>query len=113
VTMLHKKRRRLIDAETKNGLFENGSLKNHPNPFNTSTMIHYMVERESRISLVIVNTNGSQLKTLVSGKRAAGIYSVRWDGRDNRGKQLPEGIYVARFVVDSGKITEIKILLLK
>jgi flagellar hook assembly protein FlgD len=36
------------------------------------------------------------VRTLASGHQRAGSYSVSWDARDSRGKQVPYGVYFYR-----------------
>jgi hypothetical protein len=87
-------------------------LQNTPNPFNPATQITYRIaNRESRISkenprfafrasalvnLSIYNTQGKRVRTLVQGEQAPGLHRVIWDGRDERDKVLPSGVYVCR-----------------
>ena len=40
------------------------------------------------------------MRTLVSGARAPGFYEVTWDGRDERGRALPAGVYLYRLSAD-------------
>jgi len=52
------------------------------------------------------------IKTLVSGHRQKGIYSIVWDGSNENGNQLSSGIYFTRLVVGQTEITS-KLVLLK
>jgi flagellar hook assembly protein FlgD len=40
------------------------------------------------------------VKTIVGEQKAAGEYSVRWDGSDNDGDLLPSGLYLYRIETD-------------
>ena len=51
-------------------------LYNYPNPFNTSTTIHFALPFESDVSLKVYNSLGQELQTLVSRKYLPGSYSV-------------------------------------
>ena len=57
--------------------------QNHPNPFNSETVIEYGLPQSGEIQLVIYDVSGQRVATLVSGSRAAGTYALRWDGRDD------------------------------
>ena len=47
----------------------------------------------------IFNTIGQEARSLVNGKKEAGYYEIKWDGRDNFGNMLPSGIYLAHLQV--------------
>jgi hypothetical protein len=48
-------------------------------------------------SLELYNVTGQRVRTLASGARAAGSYTLDWDGRGEDGRVLPGGVYFARF----------------
>jgi hypothetical protein len=47
--------------------------------------------------LVIFDAAGRAVRRLESGLRAAGARSVRWDGRDDNGREVPPGLYLIRY----------------
>ncbi len=75
---------RLFDAGTRIGL-----QPNHPNPFNSETVIRFDVIERARATLRIRDMNGRVLSTLFDGEAAPGSYTVRFDAGD-----LPSGLYV-------------------
>jgi len=70
--------------------------QNFPNPFNPETMIEYQVQQSSQVELAIYNLLGQKVRTLVAEDQAAGVYEVRWDGRDDQGAPVTSGVYVYR-----------------
>jgi len=70
----------------------------YPNPFNPATQIGYGVPVDGQVEIAIYNVVGQKIRTLVDGKRHAGRYVVRWDGRDDSGRVVPGGIYVCKMV---------------
>jgi Ca-activated chloride channel homolog len=70
--------------------------QNHPNPFNSGTIIRFDVPQSEAIRLVVYNLNGQPVATLATGVHAAGSYTVHWDGRDDAGRQLASGTYLYR-----------------
>jgi len=74
---------------------------NYPNPFNPSTTIQYQIPKRSKVALRIYNIMGQEIRTLVSGYESAGLKSVIWDGRDNKGNKVTSGIYLYRIQVDN------------
>ena len=77
---------------------EFGLSPNYPNPFNPSTEIVFQLPRASRVELVVYNQVGQKIRTLVDGRKRAGRYAVKWDGRDDQGRVVPGGIYVCKMV---------------
>jgi hypothetical protein len=56
-----------------------------PNPASHSTTIRYAIPDERDTRLAIFAVDGSRVRLLREGSRAAGSYSEIWDGRDARG----------------------------
>ncbi|MCK4322099.1 DNRLRE domain-containing protein [candidate division WOR-3 bacterium] len=83
--------------EQDNGNYRTGCLllRTYPNPFVKSIAIDYLLTgRESALTtLKVYNILGQYIRTLIKEKQKAGRYTVRWDGKDNTGRQLSNGIY--------------------
>ncbi len=73
--------------------------QNYPNPFNPETRIRFDLTKPGKVELAIYDLTGRQVRLLLSESRAAGTYSVTWDGRDDQGKLVPSGIYFYRLKV--------------
>lgn len=84
--------------------------QNFPNPFNPSTEIWYDLPIQRRVTLSIYNMLGQKVRTLVNEIKAAGSYSVKWDGTNEEGKSLSSGLYFYRF--DTGIVSGIKKMIL-
>jgi|GEM_PF-1286258 len=67
--------------------------QNYPNPFNPSTEIRYQLPEDGYVNLRIYNIAGQAVRTLVDSDWPASVYTVTWDGRDDRGQQVSSGIY--------------------
>jgi len=66
---------------------------NYPDPFQTSTKIEYILQSPTFVKLRIFDLTGQLVRTLVSSKKEAGIYTIIFDGKDNNGNELSQGIY--------------------
>jgi hypothetical protein len=70
--------------------------QNFPNPFNPQTAIHYELRKAQVVTLVIYNTLGQQVCTLVDDCQSAGSHTVTWDGTSSGGTQVSSGVYFYR-----------------
>ena len=82
---------------------------NYPNPFNSSTQIPYRVSAPGPVRLVIYNTLGQPVRTLVDAVQAADAYQVPWDGCDHRGARVANGVYLYR--LQAGEISRVRKML--
>jgi hypothetical protein len=79
-------------------------IGNYPNPFNPDTVISYSLSTNRNASLVVYNTLGQKVRTIVDGPQIAGIYAVKWDGRDEMGRRVSSGVYYYR--LEAGKFIQ-------
>ncbi|MCE5250198.1 Ig-like domain-containing protein [bacterium] len=75
-----------------------GLSQNFPNPFNMSTTIAYSVDKPGNVRIVIYNTLGQLVRTLVDDSREAGRYSAIWNGTDDAGIEVTTGVYFVRMI---------------
>ena len=93
-------------------LIEHTLYQNYPNPFKDFTTFSYHLSKRSNVTLCILDFNGKQIKTLVNTNQNAGNYSVDWDGKDQFGFKLVNGIYFYRLITDNDTQSK-KMLILK
>ena len=67
--------------------------QNYPNPFNPETRIDFEIPKTEKVKLVIYNTLGKEVKTLLDDELQAGKYSTTWNGKDDRNNKVSSGIY--------------------
>ena len=84
--------------------------QNYPNPFNPETTISYDVAKTGTVRLSVYALTGQLVRTLVDGGRAAGRYSVMWDGTDNAGRDVASGVYLCR--IAAGEYRAVRKMLL-
>lgn len=85
---------------------------NYPNPFNPNTTITFSIPEEGAVSLTVYDINGRLVRTLVSRILSAGIYSEKWDGRDDSGRPVSSGVYLSR-LTQGGHSAMSKMMLMK
>ncbi len=70
--------------------------------------LHYDLATDAtRVVVNIMDSEGSLVRTLEVGSQSGGKQTVRWDGKDNKGKPLSAGIYtfeVNAFDVNGNKV---------
>lgn len=84
----------------------------YPNPFNTSTELVYKLAQAGEPVLRIYNLKGQLLRSYKPGTCATGEYTWEFDGRDEKGYSLNNGIYLIKLSLGDQEITR-KITLLK
>jgi flagellar hook assembly protein FlgD len=73
-------------------------LQNFPNPFNPETWIPYELVQDANVTIRIHNAKGQLIRTFSVGEQKAGLYvskdkATYWDGRDNFGEKVANGVY--------------------
>jgi len=71
-------------------------LANYPNPFSQITTISYSIPEIALVTLKIIGILGTFNKEIVSEKKSAGMYEVKFDA-----SLLPEGIYFCQLYVNN------------
>lgn len=94
--------------ESDSGLPEVVELnQNYPNPFNPTTVIHYGVPKQSKVTLEVYDILGRRVMTLLNSElKAPGRYNVQF----NAG-HLSSGIYIYRLVVGNKSLTKRMVLI--
>jgi hypothetical protein len=75
--------------------------QNYPNPFNPSTTISYTVDKPSHIELVVTNSIGQAVSTLVNRVQQSGNYTINFDASG-----LSSGIYTYWLRVDGLQLSK-------
>ena len=69
----------------------------YPNPFYLASVIEFGIESNETITLQIFDINGRLVRTLIlSELYSPGVHTILWDGKNNEGETLPQGIYIAK-----------------
>jgi hypothetical protein len=84
--------------------------QNYPNPFNPTTAISFQLSAISVVTLTVCDVLGREVKTLVQGVGQPGVYSVQWDGKNERGDAVSSGVYL--YQLRSGNFVMAKKMLL-
>lgn len=72
------------------------ALSCRPNPFNPLTTIRFDLATAGAVRLAVFDVCGRRVRTLLDGSLAPGSHAVDWDGRDEDGRDMGSGVYLAR-----------------
>ena len=86
--------------------------QNHPNPFNSQTVLRFSLPRAAEVELAVYNLAGQRVARLAGGHLEAGVHTVRWDGRAETGRGLASGVYACRLRTEDRTLSR-KLLLLR
>jgi len=84
----------------------NTSLRSFPNPFLTESLIAFVLPEAATVHLSIVTPDGREVIRLLEEPLTAGRHEVVWDGRNDRGREMPEGVYFCTLKAGSFEITQ-------
>ena len=82
-------------------------LDSYPNPFNARTVIGFELDRRQPVSLRVHNLTGQRVATLTERVYPKGTFAVSWDGRDDRGREVASGVYLARLRLDERALSHL------
>jgi len=68
----------------------------YPNPFNAQTVIEYTLPEAAPVRLEIYNIAGQVVRHLINEAQTPGYKQIRWDGRDDAGREVSTGVYLYR-----------------
>lgn len=84
-----------------------GLSQNYPNPFNSITVLRYSLPTKSKVELIVINSIGEEIVTLLQDTKEAGNYEVIWNAEG-----LPSGVYFYRLQASNYTETR-KMILMK
>jgi|GEM_PF-3369356 len=87
-----------------------GLNQNYPNPFNPATTIRYSIERPDQVKVLIYDSLGRLVRTLIDQPTAPGEHQVIWNGDNDAGASVAAGAYYYQLL--TGDRTEAKKMIL-
>ena len=79
--------------------------QNYPNPFHPRTTIPFALDEASEVTLTVYDIRGRKVRSLVSEVLPSGPHAASWDGRDARGRPVPDGVYLCELRAGDARIT--------
>jgi hypothetical protein len=71
---------------------------NYPNPLADYTMISYALDQAGPVEIRVIDASGRVVRNLFTGRQVVGNYQMAWDGRDDQGRPVANGVYYARLL---------------
>jgi hypothetical protein len=117
---------RIVGGRVDMGAYESSSLvtvlpasleqvrlhPNTPNPFRTSTVIHFELPRPGPVWVGVFDVQGRLVRWLVPGTSLSwGPQQFHWDGRDAEGRAMAPGVYFCRLETGETLATRRMVLL--
>ncbi len=87
------------------------NIANYPNPMQTQTNFMFMLQGEFNPTSCIVKiyTVAGRLVKEINANAVIGYNSIGWDGKDNDGDYIANGVYLYKFVIQGDSQTETSI----
>jgi aminopeptidase N len=85
--------------------------QNHPNPFNPTTTIRFVLPEKALATIRVYEVAGHLVATVLSENLDAGPHKIAWNGKDSRGESVASGVYFYSLVAGEHKATRKMVLL--
>lgn len=83
-----------------------------PNPFNAGTTIRFQAPDPAAVTVRIYDLQGRSVRFLAGASARDATHEIRWDGRDDDGKEVGSGMYLIRLSTGDwkavGKLTVLR-----
>jgi flagellar hook assembly protein FlgD len=86
-------------------------LDNRPNPFSSQTEIKFSLKQSANVKIEIFNILMQKINTISDGYFNVGEHSVEWNGKDENGNSLSNGVYFYKMNTENSSIIKKMILL--
>jgi len=77
-----------------------------PNPMRASAAIRYTLDAGRPVSLQVHDLTGRVVRTLVASSMKRGVYRAAWNGTDNHGRSVADGVYFLKLAAGDYRQTE-------
>ena len=91
----------LTSSIKQNASVNNISTYAYPNPFENNVHIGYVLDNTAKVSIEIYTIQGSLVRTFQPSFETTGSHEVVWDGKNNEGASLANGVYF--YIVKTGQ----------
>jgi hypothetical protein len=82
-----------------------------PNPFSSFTAIRFFLGIQQHVDLTVYDAAGTLVKTLADTLMDGGLHEVLWNGTDQHGARMKNGIYFLTLSTESFQETSKSLLI--
>jgi hypothetical protein len=83
-----------VDVDKQESVVNNYNLfECYPNPFNPSTKVKFSLASSANVQIVVYNSIGEEIITLLNQSLEGGEHNVVWNGVDKNNNSVPSGVY--------------------
>jgi hypothetical protein len=75
-----------------------------PNPQRTFSTFAFALPHQGYVSIQILDSQGRAVRTLLNAPFPAGLWSIDWNGRNDGGESVPQGLYFYRVRLGEGQV---------
>ncbi|MBN1561027.1 hypothetical protein JW998_12310 [candidate division KSB1 bacterium] len=77
------------------------NLLNYPNPLYKDTEFYFSLTRQALVRIKIYTVAGRLIRTIAPGVVDVGYNRIYWDGRDQEGDELANGVYLYHIIAEN------------
>ncbi len=74
----------------------------YPNPSSGFSNIVFSLSKSGPVQLDIFNRQGQKVRTLINQDQTPGSKTIQWNGTDDNGRFVAEGLYFVRLITEEG-----------
>jgi hypothetical protein len=82
----------------------------YPNPFTDVVHLNMDIPASQHVTVKVVDLLGREVATLVDQNLSPGVHELSWNGINQEGALLPNGIYLIRLQTDNQSLTRSAVL---
>lgn len=89
------------------GISGSDAFECYPNPFNQELTVEYQVNSDfTTVKIEVLDLSGKIVKTLANTGQQQGFYQLKWNGQDNFGIQVKNGLYLVRLMTNENVLVK-------
>lgn len=77
----------------------------YPNPLSSFSNISFSLSQSGPVRLDIFDRRGQKVRTLINDNHTSGTINFQWDGTDDHGRVVADGLYFVRLIAEGSSQT--------
>jgi len=106
ITLLYRGTSKVGASDEPKAILRTFLAAGGPNPATSVARVQLGLERRMLVQLGIYNVAGRRVRSLAEGPIDAGVHTIEWDGKDERGRVVATGVYIARLQAGETILTQ-------